>query len=72
MLSFEKTLPHELAYDRLTPKMIKFLSKHYLLNKYFIQNNGFSVYDGYFNNKRKTNNLSKNGDSLLCKFIYAH
>lgn len=51
MLIFERTHAHLLAYDRITPKMIRFLSKYFLLNNYITQNNGFVLYDSYFKNK---------------------
>ena len=53
MLNFEKTYAHLIAYDRLTPKMIKFLTKYYCLNNYITQNNGFAIYDTYFSGKNK-------------------
>mmetsp|Transcript_36512 Transcript_36512/g.37903 ORF Transcript_36512/g.37903 Transcript_36512/m.37903 type:complete len:445 (+) Transcript_36512:1-1335(+) len=66
MLKFEKLHPNELGYDRLTPKMIKFLSKNYFLNKYIIQNNGFAVYQGFFEaRKNKKSSLSEYGESML-------
>lgn len=68
MIYFEKLTAQELVYDRLTPKMIKFLAKNYLLNNYIIQNNGFSAYLGYFEcKKNKKSSLSELGESLLCK-----
>lgn len=68
MLYFEKVQPGELCYDRLTPKMIKFLNKHFALKEYIIQNNGFSVYMNYFelkNNKKKL--LRDYAQSHICK-----
>ena len=65
MLSFERTYPHFLAYDRLTPKMIKFLYKQYLLNEYIIQNNCFAVFLGFFHSKR--NGLTDYGKYLISK-----
>lgn len=71
MLSFEKIVAQELAFDKLTPKMIKFLSKNYLLTKYVIQNNGFAVYSGFFEQKKKKKNmLSEYAESILCKSKY--
>ena len=66
MIIFEKVKPHELAYDRLTPKMIKFLNKHYLLNSYIIQNNGFVVFTSYFDSRKKEKKgLSTYGEDII-------
>ena len=48
MLSFEKIKPLKLGYDRPSEKLIKFLSKHYNLNRYVPQNNNFVVFSSYF------------------------
>ena len=51
---FEKMLFHEqaqakkLAYDRPSPKLRAFLSKHYYLKNFVPQNNNYVVYDEYF------------------------
>ena len=64
MLNFERTYAYLVAYDRITPKMIKFLSKNYCLNNYITQNNGFVVYDTYFSSKQKKG-LSDVGANIL-------
>ena len=40
--------PQHLAYDRPSPKLIAFLSKHYNLRDYAPQNNNYVVFDEYF------------------------
>lgn len=40
--------PALLAYDRPSPKLLSFLSKHFGLKEYFPQANKFVVYDQYF------------------------
>lgn len=63
MLIFEKTQAKDLAYDRITPKMIKFLAKHFKLTSYIPQNSGFAVYSGFFNKKSTFSSIGEN----LCK-----
>lgn len=48
MLAYEKVKPNKLGYDRPSDKFIKFLSKHYNLNRYVPQNNNFVVFSSYF------------------------
>jgi len=70
MLQFENVSVHEFAFDRITPKMIKFLSKHYLMNNYLTQNNGYVVYLTYFEAKKsKRKQLSEFAEKNLCKFF---
>lgn len=52
MLISEKTSPEKLAYDRPSPKLIKFLHRHYGLSSYTPQNNNFVVFDQYFSVSR--------------------
>jgi hypothetical protein len=52
MLKFENVLPLNLAYDRPSPKLIGFLSKHYGLSQYVTQNNNFVVFNEYFDGQR--------------------
>lgn len=51
MLEVEKTAPHQLAYDRPSPKLIGFLKKHYGLSDYIPQNNNFVIFRQYFEKK---------------------
>lgn len=48
MLAAEKISPEKLGYDRPSEKLLKFLKKHYNLEKYTPQNNNFVIYDNYF------------------------
>eukprot|EP00462_Mataza_sp_D1_P022195 CAMPEP_0175131830 /NCGR_PEP_ID=MMETSP0087-20121206/6754_1 /TAXON_ID=136419 /ORGANISM="Unknown Unknown, Strain D1" /LENGTH=476 /DNA_ID=CAMNT_0016414151 /DNA_START=83 /DNA_END=1510 /DNA_ORIENTATION=+ len=48
MLRQEGVQPHKLAYDRPSPKLLNFLSKHYDLANYIPQNNNFVVYHKFF------------------------
>jgi GNAT superfamily N-acetyltransferase len=61
MLQFEKVHPKNLAYDRPSPKLIKFLQKHYGLSSYVTQNNNFVVFNQYFE-ERKKSNITNNTD----------
>ena len=40
--------PAKLAYDRPSPKLVGFLSKHYGLKNYVPQNNNFIVFSQYW------------------------
>ncbi len=40
--------PRKLGYDRPSPKLRGFLSKHYRLKNYVPQNNNYVVFDDYF------------------------
>ncbi|RHY91623.1 hypothetical protein DYB37_003923 [Aphanomyces astaci] len=44
----ESVAPHQLAYDRPSPKLFPFLRKHFKLDSYVPQSNRFVVYDAYF------------------------
>lgn len=48
MLAAEKTTPEQLAYDRPSPKLIRFLAKHCRLTKYAPQQNNFVLFDSFF------------------------
>jgi alpha-tubulin N-acetyltransferase 1 len=48
MLISEKTFPNKLAYDRPSPKLLKFLQKHFELQSYVPQNNNFVIFDQFF------------------------
>lgn len=48
MLKHERVLPNKLAYDRPSPKLLKFLAKHYDLVNYVPQNNNFVIYEAYW------------------------
>jgi alpha-tubulin N-acetyltransferase 1 len=52
MLSSENVLPAKLAYDRPSPKLIKFLQKHFGLSHFIPQNNNFVIFDDYFRVER--------------------
>jgi len=47
-LAVENQHPGNLAYDRPSPKLLAFLSKHYGLRGYIPQNNNFVVYNVYW------------------------
>ena len=48
MLNSENVLPSKLAYDRPSPKLTKFLFKHFGLASFTPQNNNFVIFDEYF------------------------
>ena len=48
MLSHEHTLPARMGYDRPSPKFLSFLQRHFRLQKFLPQTNGFVVFDDYF------------------------
>lgn len=49
MLQQERVMPNKIAYDRPSPKLLKFLDKHYGLKNYIQQNNNFVIYEAYWN-----------------------
>jgi len=54
MLEQEGLHPAKMAYDRPSPKLIGFLSKHFGLSRYRPQNNNYVVFDDYFQGQRRT------------------
>jgi GNAT superfamily N-acetyltransferase len=48
MLSHEHALPARMGYDRPSPKFLSFLQRHFRLQKFLPQTNGFVVFDDYF------------------------
>jgi hypothetical protein len=48
MLQAEGVRPHDIAYDRPSPKLLAFLRKHYRLSNYVKQSNNYVVFDQYF------------------------
>mmetsp|Transcript_38145 Transcript_38145/g.105082 ORF Transcript_38145/g.105082 Transcript_38145/m.105082 type:complete len:280 (-) Transcript_38145:162-1001(-) len=48
MLKREQTSPAHLGYDRPSPKLLSFLSRHYGLDQFRPQSNNFVVFDKYF------------------------
>ena len=48
MINSENVLPQKLAYDRPSPKLIKFLQKHFGLTHFVPQNNNFVIFDEFF------------------------
>jgi alpha-tubulin N-acetyltransferase 1 len=68
MLRNESIHPSKMGYDRPSPKLIGFLSKHYGLVNYIPQNNNYVVFKDYF--KGPTHSvgerpLSKAGKEML-------
>jgi len=59
MLEYEKVLPEKLAYDRPSPKLLGFLTKHYSLKNFIPQNNNYVVFDDYFGAKLPSNHKTK-------------
>lgn len=68
MLEYEKQHPAKLAYDRPSPKLIGFLSKHFGLKSFVPQNNNYVVFDEYFNqtgnSKMHESYVSTPGDAI--------
>ncbi|XP_036731289.2 alpha-tubulin N-acetyltransferase 1 isoform X2 [Manis pentadactyla] len=48
MLQKERVEPHQLAIDRPSPKLLKFLNKHYNLESTVPQVNNFVIFEGFF------------------------
>ncbi|XP_015426148.1 PREDICTED: alpha-tubulin N-acetyltransferase 1 isoform X2 [Myotis davidii] len=48
MLQKERVEPHQLAIDRPSPKLLKFLKKHYTLETTVPQVNNFVIFEGFF------------------------
>lgn len=48
MLACEKISPAKIAYDRPSPKLIKFLEKHFELKDFVPQNNNFVIFKDFF------------------------
>ena len=48
MLAAERTTPEQLAYDRPSPKLLRFMGKHFRLTKYAPQQNNFVLYDAFW------------------------
>ena len=51
MLQNESVQPHQLAYDRPSPKLIGFMRKHYGLTDYVPQQNKFVIFNDFFQNR---------------------
>ena len=49
MLQKECVKPNKLAYDKPSPKLVKFLEKYYNLKHYIPQSNNFVVFEAYWN-----------------------
>jgi hypothetical protein len=74
MLQKENIQPAKLAYDRPSPKLLSFLSKHYSLSDFIPQANNYVIYKKYFSTKANSSppispsnktNMSSNGLSPL-------
>ncbi|XP_021506988.1 alpha-tubulin N-acetyltransferase 1 isoform X5 [Meriones unguiculatus] len=48
MLEKERVEPHQLAIDRPSPKLLRFLNKHYNLESTVPQVNNFVIFEGFF------------------------
>lgn len=46
-LQVEDVEPHQIAYDRPSPKLYQFLSKHFGLDRHLPQPNQFAIFEGY-------------------------
>lgn len=46
-----------MAYDRPSPKLRGFLSKHYKLKNYVPQNNNYVVFDDYFSDSGSSSSV---------------
>ncbi|KAL1131103.1 hypothetical protein AAG570_012340 [Ranatra chinensis] len=66
MLNDENISPEKLAIDRPSDKFIKFLSKHYGLEKIAPQTNNFVVFDGFFS--ESTTGTSEGNNRNLFKY----
>ena len=50
MIENERIIPENIAYDRPSDKLLKFLRKYFNLKNYIPQNNNFVIFDDYFLN----------------------
>lgn len=55
MLNEENVTPDKLAIDRPSEKLLRFLSKHYGLDKAIPQMNNFVVFEGFFDTEPHLN-----------------
>ena len=55
MLNDVDVPPRRLGYDRPSPKLLSFLSKHYQLTDFVAQNNNYVIYDQYWNSESDSN-----------------
>lgn len=51
LLKTQQATPEQLAYDRPSPKLLAFLTKHYNLSAFVPQPNNFVVFDAFFDTK---------------------
>ena len=74
---FEKMMKYEklesvfsLAFEKMTPSLMKFLNKNYKLTNYIQQNNGSIIFNEYFKKVDNCNNtnLSNCENFILSKF----
>ncbi|KAF9953848.1 Alpha-tubulin N-acetyltransferase 1 [Mortierella alpina] len=47
MLKVEGIEPHQIAYDRPSPKLYQFLSKHFALERHLPQPNQYAIFEGF-------------------------
>lgn len=64
MLKDKNILPHMIAYDKPSKKLLNFLRKHYGLERYVNQNNNFVVYNEYFNKSNSDVNAKTTKDVI--------
>jgi len=55
MLAIEKILPEQIAYDRPSEKLLKFLNKYFNLKDFIPQNNNYVLFNEFFLKKMSTN-----------------
>ncbi|XP_021506990.1 alpha-tubulin N-acetyltransferase 1 isoform X6 [Meriones unguiculatus] len=58
MLEKERVEPHQLAIDRPSPKLLRFLNKHYNLESTVPQVNNFVIFEGFFAHQHRAPTLS--------------
>eukprot|EP00418_Pyrodinium_bahamense_P072702 CAMPEP_0179096402 /NCGR_PEP_ID=MMETSP0796-20121207/44316_1 /TAXON_ID=73915 /ORGANISM="Pyrodinium bahamense, Strain pbaha01" /LENGTH=394 /DNA_ID=CAMNT_0020794121 /DNA_START=99 /DNA_END=1284 /DNA_ORIENTATION=+ len=64
MLRSEGLQPAQLAYDRPSPKLKAFLTKHFGLSRFRPQNNNYVIFDEYFDNRGRGLRASASGEGL--------
>ena len=62
--------PHKIGYDRPSPKLLKFLGKHYGLHDYTPQNNNFVVYNAYFDGTASLSKTEETPSQVLKRYSH--
>merc|ERR1712166_1326827 len=69
MLAAEQAPPRKIAYDRPSPKLLGFLSKHYCLKAFTPQENNFVVYHKFFEGESPDGATRRRGDPATVRAL---